>query len=134
MRFTIAFGVAASLWSACVPSPEPVGRPQTADPFVGDATDAAEAALDFLATGDGHRLATTDEILLRDVSFDRLGRAHVRIQQTHSSVPVFGREAIVLSNGADSTEHIAFDDSLVRTHRWKVQRKSGTGSYTLCVQ
>jgi len=111
MRFTFAVSVAASLVSACVSSPEPAGGPPADDPFFGDAGDALDAALDFIATGDAHRISATDEILLGDVSFDRLGHAHVRIQQTYAGVPVFGREAIVHLAGDDEawiTDHFAY--------------------------
>ena len=85
MRFSVGL-----LWVAvsCVRS-DPVDR-ELDRPFFGDAGDAVEVALEFVSTGEGHHIGPTDEVLVRDVVFDRLGRAHVRLQQTYAGVPVFG--------------------------------------------
>jgi len=95
MRFAIGMAVLSSLVSACAPSDDPAGTAPADAAFFGDAGDAVDIATAFLTTGEGHGIAAVDEILLKGVSFDRLGRAHVRFQQTYAGVPVFGREAIV---------------------------------------
>jgi Thermolysin metallopeptidase, alpha-helical domain/Thermolysin metallopeptidase, catalytic domain len=38
------------------------------------------------------------------------------------------------SLGATSEELVVYEETIVRTHRWKVLRKTGTGDYALCVQ